>query len=172
MRSIRTTIEEGVEHHAEYRVVWPDGSIHWIEARGKVLCDDSGKPVRMIGICMDINQRKQTEQSLQRLYAQVQEADRRKDEFLAMLAHELRNPLAPIRSGLDLLSMTGVESDTVESMQEQLRHLVRLVDDLLDVSRIIRGKIQVRKETVRLNDIVEALRWTPAARSSRCSAKS
>ena len=92
-----------------------------------------------------------------RLYAQAREADRRKDEFLAMLAHELRNPLAPIRSGLDLLSMDGAgdaNKDTVDIMQEQIRHLVRLVDDLMDVSRIIRGKIQVRKEMVRLSDVV------------------
>ena len=109
----------------------------------------------MIGICMDIDERKQVATENALLYAQVKDADRRKDEFLAMLAHELRNPLAPVRSGLDLLSMKGVESDTVGLMQEQLRHLVRLVDDLLDVSRIIRGKIQVRKDTVRLNDIVQ-----------------
>ena len=85
-----------------------------------------------------------------RLYAEVKDADRRKDEFLAMLAHELRNPLAPIRSGLDLLGMEGVDAPTAawarDMMKHQVQHLVRLVDDLLDVSRIMRGKVQVRKE--------------------------
>jgi signal transduction histidine kinase/CheY-like chemotaxis protein len=153
-RSLRSAVDQGTEHHIEYRLVWPDGSIHWIEARGRVLHDESGKPVRMIGICIDIKERKQAEQSLCSLYAQVKEADRRKDEFLAMLAHELRNPLAPICSGLDLLSMQGLDG-TVGVMREQLRHLVRLVDDLLDVSRIVRGRIQVRKDRVRLDQIIE-----------------
>ncbi len=93
-----------------------------------------------------------------RLYAEVKDADRRKDEFLAMLAHELRNPLAPIRSGLDLLGMEGVDAPTAawarDMMKHQVQHLVRLVDDLLDVSRIMRGKVQVRKERLRLQDVI------------------
>ena len=87
-----------------------------------------------------------------------QRGDRRKDEFLAMLAHELRNPLAPIRSGLDLLGMEGCDSQTAawaqNMMKQQVRHMVRLVDDLLDVSRIMRGKVQLRKERVQLADVV------------------
>src|SRR5690606_33930660 len=73
---------------------------------------------------------------------------------LAMLAHELRNPLAPIRSGLDVLQLTGMHADIVETMQQQVTHLVRLVDDLLDISRIMRGKVQLRREPVRLSDVV------------------
>ena len=97
--------------------------------------------------------------------ADLKDADRRKDEFLAMLAHELRNPLAPIRSGLDLLTLESKEDQPVLLvMKEQVEHLVRLVDDLLDVSRIIRGKIDLRKKTTELKEIieraVEAVRWT------------
>ena len=94
-----------------------------------------------------------------RLYAEVKDADRRKDDFLAMLAHELRNPLAPIRSGLDLLDMEGVDAATSAwargLMKQQIHHLVRLVDDLLDVSRIMRGKVQLRKERISLADAVQ-----------------
>lgn len=91
-----------------------------------------------------------------RLYAALREADRRKDEFLAMLAHELRNPLAPIRSGLDILALNeDPQSETVHLMQEQVGHLVRLVDDLLDVSRIVRGRIELRRELVELSTIVK-----------------
>jgi CheY-like chemotaxis protein len=82
-------------------------------------------------------------------------ADRRKDEFLAMLAHELRNPLAPIKSGLDLLRMSGSDPEVVGLMGGQVEHLVRLVDDLLDVSRILRGRVELRRRTVELKAVVE-----------------
>ena len=91
------------------------------------------------------------------MYQELREADRRKDEFLAMLAHELRNPLAPIRSGLDILAMdeTGGHLDTIKLMQEQVEHVVRLVDDLLDMSRIMRGKIELKKKPVELAALVQ-----------------
>jgi PAS domain S-box-containing protein len=89
------------------------------------------------------------------LYDRLRESDRRKDEFLAMLAHELRNPLAPIRSGLDVLELSGARDDVVGLMKEQVVHMVRLVDDLLDVSRIMRGKVQLRRETVDAASIVQ-----------------
>ncbi len=86
-----------------------------------------------------------------RLYQEVQEGHRRKDEFLAMLAHELRNPLVPIQSGLDILAMEeSGDPETIRVMQDQVEHVVRLVDDLLDVSRIMRNRIELRKELVDL----------------------
>ncbi|MEX0937231.1 MAG: PAS domain S-box protein [Pirellulales bacterium] len=99
-----------------------------------------------------------------RLYEQVREADRRKDEFLAMLAHELRNPLGPIQSGLEVLALDeDDDNETVRIMREQLAHVVRLVDDLLDVSRIMRGKTELRKSSVDLVSVVQqasdAVRW-------------
>ena len=90
----------------------------------------------------------------------LQEADRRKDEFLATLAHELRNPLAPIRNSVDILRLSAgrlpVAERLVNMMDRQVGHMVRLVDDLLEVSRITRGKIDLRKETVELRAILEA----------------
>jgi PAS domain S-box-containing protein len=91
------------------------------------------------------------------LYEQAREADRRKDEFLATLAHELRNPLAPIRSGLDLLGLDPAPpADTLELMRRQFDHLVRLADDLLDISRITHGKVELRREAVDLGALVDA----------------
>ena len=85
-------------------------------------------------------------------------ADRRKDEFLAMLAHELRNPLAPLRNALEMLKRRGSESPAAKEartmMERQLRQLVRLVDDLLDVSRITTGKLAIRAERVALRDVI------------------
>jgi PAS domain S-box-containing protein len=93
-----------------------------------------------------------------RLYADVREADRRKDEFLAMLAHELRNPLAPIRNALHILKQAGADAAVLgrvrEMMERQVQHMTRMVDDLLDVSRITRGKIELRKEDVDLASVV------------------
>jgi signal transduction histidine kinase/CheY-like chemotaxis protein len=92
------------------------------------------------------------------LYQALRETDRRKDEFLATLAHELRNPLAPVRNALQILKMPRVDVETVERsremMERQVQHLVRLVDDLLDVSRVMRGKIELRREPVELATVV------------------
>jgi two-component system CheB/CheR fusion protein len=100
---------------------------------------------------IDITQRKEAEQSLR-------ESDRRKDEFLAVLAHELRNPLAPIRSGIEILRIASGDPKIVEqvaaTMSRQMRQLVRLVDDLLEVSRISGGKLRLRKAKVQLGEIV------------------
>lgn len=89
----------------------------------------------------------------------LKEADRRKDEFLAVLAHELRNPLAPIRYGLEIMKMSAdepVSEDIRAMMHRQLSHLVRLIDDLLDVSRISRGKINLNKEAIELSEALQA----------------
>jgi signal transduction histidine kinase/CheY-like chemotaxis protein len=90
----------------------------------------------------------------------LQDADRRKDEFLAMLAHELRNPLAPVRNALQLLRLTGTQDATVERvravMERQVGHLVRLVDDLMEVSRITRGKIELRRERIDLAAVLRS----------------
>jgi PAS domain S-box-containing protein len=92
------------------------------------------------------------------LYEALRDADRRKDEFLATLAHELRNPLAPIRNALQILKLPRVDAVTVarsrDMMERQVEHLVRLVDDLLDVSRVMRGKIDLRRERVELAAVV------------------
>lgn len=96
------------------------------------------------------------EQAVEERTEQLRIANRRKDEFLATLSHELRNPLAPIRSGLELLEMEGkADPEILGLMHEQVLHLVRLVDDLLDTSRIMQGKIGLRKEPVNLSQLIE-----------------
>ncbi|PAY17543.1 hybrid sensor histidine kinase/response regulator [Rhodopirellula sp. SM50] len=110
------------------------------------------------GIALRI--RKQSiEDGLARQTEALREADRRKDEFLAMLSHELRNPLVPVRSGLDLLVLSETEhQDAIRMMQRQVEHLVRLIDDLLDVSRIMRGKVELRRQRVPVAQLVEHAR--------------
>ncbi len=90
----------------------------------------------------------------------LREADRRKDEFLALLSHELRNPLAPIRNGLQIMRLSGfqhpMQLKAYEVLDRQVSHLVRLVDDLMDVSRITRGKLELRKSRIRLSSVIDA----------------
>lgn len=128
-----------------------DGRYRWHLARALSIKNESGEVVRWIGTNTDID-------DFKRLSESIKEADRHKDEFLAMLAHELRNPLAPIRTGLQILKMNPKEevfASTVEMMTRQLGHMIHLVDDLLDVARVGSGKIVLRKERVTLRSVVE-----------------
>jgi PAS domain S-box-containing protein len=106
----------------------------------------------------DLGQRAAVAIENARLYGELREADRRKDEFLAMLAHELRNPLAPIRSALHVMKMSGASGSALERARQiterQVQYMVRLVDDLLDVSRIMRGRIELRREPVDLATVI------------------
>ena len=102
----------------------------------------------------EIERRKSSEAALQQHAEALRLADRRKNEFLAMLGHELRNPLVPIRSGLELLHIKPGDQDTLAVMQQHVEHIVRLVDDLLDVARITRGKIELRKQPLCLTTLV------------------
>jgi CheY-like chemotaxis protein len=122
-----------------------------VRDRARVIRDASGKPRRMIGVMWDVTERKQAAEALQ-------EADRRKDEFLAMLAHELRNPLAAVSNALRILKHPGASNADADRaravMERQVQHLARLVDDLLDVSRIMRGHIELRKESIDLATVI------------------
>jgi PAS domain S-box-containing protein len=132
----------------EYRLRAADGSYRWFLGRSVPLRDESGRVVRWFGSCTNIDDQK-------RLEATLKEADRHKDEFLAMLAHELRNPLAPLKNGLHLLQAASRDAPQIVAMMDrQLNHLVRMVDDLLDVSRISRGKIQLRRVPLELSAVV------------------
>ncbi|MGV3723419.1 MAG: PAS domain-containing protein [Actinomycetota bacterium] len=110
------------------------------------------------GSTRDITERMELEQHLRRMAADLSEADHRKDEFLATLAHELRNPLAPLRTGLEVLQVAGNAGESAERtrtmMARQLDQMTRLVDDLLDVSRITRNRLELRKANIELAEVV------------------
>ncbi|HKV12707.1 MAG TPA: PAS domain-containing protein [Thermoanaerobaculia bacterium] len=149
-QAIEKSIADRTDYDIEYRTLGLDGRERWIRALGRATYHD-GKPVRFDGITVDVTERVRQEEALK-------EADRRKDEFLATLAHELRNPLAPLRNGLQIMRLAAHDPATVERtrtmMERQLGHMVRLIDDLLDLSRISRGKIELRKERVELAEVV------------------
>ncbi|MCE9604353.1 MAG: response regulator [Planctomycetia bacterium] len=150
-QAVEACVYAGRPYDIEYRTVSHTGDFRWIRATGRTTYDEHGKPLQFDGTAHDITSRKLAEEALK-------DADRRKDEFLATLAHELRNPLAPIRNSLHLLRLSGDLSPALtqvrDIMERQVNHMVRLIDDLLDVSRISRGKIELRKESVELATIV------------------
>ena len=143
---------EAPVYETEHRLKHKNGSWIWVLDRGRIIERDAqGNATRAIGIHANI--------TLQRaIREQLREADRRKDEFLATLAHELRNPLAPIRTGLAIMKRdpaSPTAAQAREIMERQLSHMVRLIDDLLDVSRITLGRLQLRKENVELRTVIE-----------------
>jgi PAS domain S-box-containing protein len=146
-------------YFAEYRVIHrKDRQEHWVHATGQVTFDD-GHPVRLVGTVQDITERKHNEDA-------VRLADRRKSEFLATLSHELRNPLAPICNALQVLQVAEGDPDAVRGalavIERQLSHLVRMIDDLTDGVRITRGRLDLRRETVELEQVVHDAMETAA----------
>jgi PAS domain S-box-containing protein len=153
VRSWQHSIDTGEPFQMEHRFRGADGVYRWHLSRARAMRDGDGRVVMWIGSNTDIDDVKRAEESLR-------EADRRKDEFLATLAHELRNPLAPIRNGLQIMRLAGDDGQSFASvrdmMERQLGQMIRLVDDLLDLSRIDRGKIELRKEQLNVAAVIEA----------------
>ncbi|MCC7548344.1 MAG: response regulator [Burkholderiales bacterium] len=139
----------------EYRIVRPDGAVRWVVNRAHVGLDRAGNVQGMTGVAADITERKLAEQALH-------EADRRKDEFIVTLAHELRNPLAPIRNAVEVVkgAATPAQRDWAgRVIERQVVQMARLLDDLLDVSRISRisrKTVDLRIERVALAAVVES----------------
>lgn len=150
-QAVECAIHKGDPYDIEYRTLEAEGGIRWIRAIGRTFFDASGKPLRFDGVTVDVTEQKRAEEMLK-------ETDRRKDEFLAMLGHELRNPLAPIRNAVHILQLVAPTDEQVRRplgvIDRQARQLAGLVDDLLDVSRITRGQIHLHKQTLDVATVV------------------
>jgi PAS domain S-box-containing protein len=134
------------------------GQALWMAYKVLALSDAAGKPVAFATVSQDVTERRRLADHLRQLAADLSDADRRKDEFLATLAHELRNPLAPLRNMLEILKRADGEREmkrqALETMERQLGQLVRLVDDLLDLGRINHNRLDLRMETVDLTSVL------------------
>jgi PAS domain S-box-containing protein len=154
----RDVLDKG---HAEIDVRFrhfKTGQALWMAYKVLRLDDPRGQPVAIATVSQDVTERRRMEDSLRGLAADLAEADRRKNEFLATLAHELRNPLAPLTNTLEFLKRSSNQDASVrrglDTMERQLEQLVRLVDDLLDLSRITHNRIELRKRPVELASVL------------------
>jgi len=160
-RAALTDCVEGrtAEYRAEFRVRDARCGERWLLGIGRAERAPDGSAIRMLGLDMDVTERRRAQEALRESERSLREADRRKDEFLGMLSHELRNPLAPIRNSTYILRHADPASEQARRarviIERQTEHLTRLVDDLLDVTRIARGKIELRRERVDLREIVQ-----------------
>lgn len=149
--SMRETLQ-GVRTTTDYRIVRPDGEVRWLVSRCSCSVDTTGQVVKVNGVVVDVTERKVLE-------LDAIEAVRRKDEFLSMLAHELRNPLSPVMNSLAVLNRPNVPEDSkrlaLDVINRQARHLARIVNDLLDAARISRGQIVLRREPVLLMKLLD-----------------
>jgi PAS domain S-box-containing protein len=144
---LRQSFRNPARKHCELEVQRADGTRFYAYIEGLSGQADNGLDNECLAVIMDITKRKRAEEALR-------DADRRKNEFLATLAHELRNPLAPIRTAVEILRQQGPREASLQAAQDmierQLQHMVRLIDDLMDVGRISRGKLHLRPERIEL----------------------
>ncbi|MBE9184788.1 PAS domain-containing protein [Microcoleus sp. LEGE 07076] len=152
-QQVMQAIAHKTDFNSEFRINRADGQLRWLAGQGRVIADTEGNAIKVIGVNYDITDRKQNEEALQA-------ADRRKDDFLAALGHELRNPLNALSGSLALMQ-SDEGSDRTASLysiaRRQLDQLTHLIDDLLDVSRISYGKIQLNCQPTDLVQILHGL---------------
>ncbi len=161
----RAAIEASIRDKGAYDIVYrtthpTTGEVKWIRALGGTDYAADGMPTHFDGVTVDVTAQKVDQQRLAALNLQLREQDRRKDEFIATLSHELRNPLAPIRAAAKVIASPHAAPAQLRQAQQiierQVNHMALLLDDLLDIARITQGKLQLKKEMLALIPVVDA----------------
>ena len=157
----KACIEEGARYDVEYRVIWPDGSVHWINSRADAVRDADGKPVRFVGMLRDITARKKAEEALQTAVDTANRANLAKSAFLSSMSHELRTPLNAVLGFGQMLEGNSSEPLTesqrfcVDHITSGGRHLLELINDVLELAQIEAGKINVSLTDVSVMSILD-----------------
>lgn len=164
----RARVEADIQAHlegktvcleTEYRIVHRDGTYRWVLTRGLAVRDQTGKATRMAGSQTDITERKRSEEEREQLLQKALEADRRKDEFLSIVSHELRTPLTAILGWAQVIRSGKInEAHSHRGLgviEKSAKLQARIVDDLLDVSQIVKGKLQLNRSPVMLSQVIE-----------------
>ncbi len=158
----------GREYNAEYRVIYADGNIHWIAARGKAFLDANGNPKSMMGLVRKITDKKLANEELSKIHdrekkarSEAEEANRAKDFFLAVVSHELRSPLNAILGWSKILLTKEVDETTsrnaLETIEKSARSQAKLIDDLVDSARVSSGKLRLELRPINLYEIVKTV---------------
>jgi signal transduction histidine kinase/ActR/RegA family two-component response regulator len=157
---LRNAAEIRDRYMDEIRILQPNGAVRWMLLQAKVFYSSSGAPSRLSGICMDITERKELAEKLRLNMEQLQQANQKKSEFIAILSHELRNPLAPIINAVQVLrakDVSEMERDwSREIIDRQVQQMIRIMDDLLDVGRITHEKLSLRREQILLTSVIDS----------------
>lgn len=165
--SVEQAIAQQADYDIEYQVIHPDGSLRWVAAKGRAQYKPAGQVLGMLGVVQDITARKQAEQKLEQLLEresaareQAETANRIKDEFLAVLSHELRSPLNPILGWSRLLQKSKLDEartkQALSTIERNAQLQAELIKDLLDVSRILQGKLSLTRHPIHLASTIKA----------------
>jgi PAS domain S-box-containing protein len=157
MASGTDALSAGGEWSCEYRSPHPDGSVRWVGMNAQAIVGDSGTPVRLVGVAIDITERKEAEETLRAAIAEAERANSTKSEFLSRVSHELRTPLNAILGFgqlLELDELTGEQQESVGQVLRGGRHLLALIDDVLDISRIESGNLPLSMEATAVADVL------------------
>lgn len=151
--AIKSSLNTGTDYDVEHRVVWPDGTVKWLHEKGNVVRDLEGNPLRMLGVVIDIDKQKITQQELE-------EASKAKSEFLSSMSHELRTPLNAILGFSQLLQndtdepLTADQSDSIDHIYSSGQHLLDLINQVLELSKIEAGKLEISIEVLNIHDVL------------------
>lgn len=163
---LQDTIGNDSAYEAEFRVVWPDESVHWVRSHGRAIYSTDENTVRVVGVSLDITERKQRDEERDRLLVREREArreaesaNRAKDQFLAMVSHELRTPLSTILGWTQIIKAKRVDAETaaraIPVIERNAQLQTRMIEDLLDFSRIVAGSLRLRVEHVSLSELIQ-----------------
>ena len=158
-RALRQAVEEKRDLDVGFRVVDADGAVRHMASRGRVFFDSDGKPIRMSGVSLDVTRSKQIEEDLSKAKEAAETANVEKDHFLAILSHELRTPLTPVLATIAMLENDETVPAQVQRELQMIRRNIeleaRLIDDLLDINRIVRGKLDLHRQVVDVRSLLE-----------------
>ncbi|HEX8848807.1 MAG TPA: PAS domain-containing protein [Gemmatimonadaceae bacterium] len=168
---------DGVDFSEQFRVVWPDGTVRWLDDQGRTYRDAEGRPAYMTGACVDINELVVARHEAERARFEAQRANAAKSNFLAMMSHELRTPINAALGYADLLvlgvrgELTEEQHRDVERIRRSQRNLLSLVNEVLDFARIESGRIEYHPEPVALDDVLADVAATaePLAQAKKLS---
>ena len=161
LETIARSSQGDAPHRLEYRIIRPDGQVRWLEARGAVFKHKDGTPLRMLGVCADVTERKESEEPIRHAMEEAERANRSKSEFLAAMSHELRTPLNAIGGHLDLVDL-GIHGPVTEEQRQAIarikrnqEHLLAIINDLLQFAKIDSGHMEYRIGEFALREVLE-----------------